>query len=77
MSPRMAWALGFVCLVVGLTPMLQVGGFFPIAPDSSRWVMVGVGALFIAGGGRWSSVTGFHAERVRRTFSSWLNISLR
>jgi hypothetical protein len=50
MSPGMAWALGFVCLVVGLTPILQVAGFFPIAPDSSRWVMVGVGTLFIAGG---------------------------
>ena len=50
MSPGMAWALGFVCLIVGLTPILQVAGFFPIAPDSSRWVMVGVGTLFIAGG---------------------------
>lgn len=42
--------MGFVCLAVGLTPILQVAGFFPIAPDSSRWLMVGVGALFIAGG---------------------------
>jgi hypothetical protein len=46
----MAWAMGFVCLVVGLTPILQVGGVLPIAPGSSRWLMVGVGALFIAGG---------------------------
>jgi hypothetical protein len=46
----MAWAVGFVCLAVGLTPILQVAGFFPIAPDSSHWVMVGVGTLFIAGG---------------------------
>ena len=50
MSPGMAWALGFVCLAVGLTPILQVAGFFPIAPNSSRWVMVVAGTLFIAGG---------------------------
>src|SRR5262249_18168931 len=50
MSPGMAWTMGFVCLAVGLTPVLQVVGFFPIAPDSSRWLMLGVGALFIAGG---------------------------
>ena len=42
--------MGFVCLAVGLTPILQVAGFFPIAPDSSPWLMLGVGALFIAGG---------------------------
>ena len=46
MSPGMAWTMGFVCLAVGLTPVLQVVGFFPIAPDSSRWLMLGVGALF-------------------------------
>jgi hypothetical protein len=27
-----------------------VAGVFPIAPDSSRWLTLGVGALFIAGG---------------------------
>jgi len=50
MSPGMTWTLGFVCLAVGLTPILQVAGVFPIAPDASRWLMLAVGALFIAGG---------------------------
>ena len=50
MSPGMAWAMGAVCLAVGLTPILQVAGVFPIAPDSSRWPMLGAGALFISGG---------------------------
>jgi hypothetical protein len=61
MSPGMAWALGFVCLAVGLTPILQVAGFFPIPPGSSRWVMVGVGTLFIAGGA--AVVTGYGFPR--------------
>jgi len=53
--------MGFVCLAVGLTPILQVAGFFPIAPDSSHWLMLGVGALFIAGGA--ALVVGYGFQR--------------
>jgi len=71
MSTGMAWALGFVCLAVGLTPILQVTGFFPKAPDGSGWVMVAVGTLFIAGGA--ALVVGYGLPRgagARRAFAA-------
>jgi len=72
----MAWAMGFVCLAVGLTPILQVGGFLPIAPDSSRWIMVGVGGLFIAGGA--SLVVGYGLPRGDRPgrLLAWVQYAL-
>src|SRR5262249_47182497 len=48
-SPGMAWALGGVFCAVGLVPILQVLGYLPVA-DGSHWLMVCVGAMFIAGG---------------------------
>jgi hypothetical protein len=70
MSPGMAWVLGLVCLAVGLTPILQVAGVFPIAPDSSSWTMVCVGVLFLAGG--LAVIAGYGVPA--RGGSQWLRI---
>jgi hypothetical protein len=76
MSPGMAWAMALVCLAVGLTPILQVAGFLPIAHDSSRWLMVGVGGLFIAGGA--SLVAGYGMPRGDRPsrLLAWIQYAL-
>ena len=68
--------MGFVCLAVGLTPILQVAGVLPIAPDSSGWMMVGVGGLFIAGGA--SLVAGYGLPRTDRPrpLLAWLQYAL-
>lgn len=50
LTPRAAWFWGFVCLIAGLIPILQIAGYVPIPPNAPFGIFIAVGLVFLGGG---------------------------